>query len=94
MLHEQSDYGSNSISQSKPLHDSENANLVDREGIVLEAENGKPADANSNQENDHGPFENFQTRGNTEGEIVLSQRNVRGDSHNEHKEWEYQIGRS
>ena len=28
-------------------------------GIVLEAENGKPADANSNQENDHGPFENF-----------------------------------
>ena len=34
MLHEQSDYGSNSISQSKPLHDSENANLVDREGIV------------------------------------------------------------
>ena len=59
MLHRYSNQTSHTVSYSKPLHDSENANLVDREGIVLEAENGKPADANSNQENDHGPFENF-----------------------------------
>ena len=43
MFDKKSDQCSNSISQSKPLHDPENANLIYRKRIMLETENGKPA---------------------------------------------------
>ena len=107
VLHGQRHEGGGAVAQGQALHDAQDADVVERphrlaqlrpEAYALggrrpvEAEAAEPAQPQADEEDDRRAADNLQGGGAAEGEVVLLQRDVGGNAHDEHEEREHQVG--